>query len=216
MLALSWTLLLFVAATRNVVDGFTVATTTISRSSPSRGSSIPLFVEPLTTTIGIAVASAAAGAATQMPRIQALERELDSTKAALELSEKEMVEKITELEEKLFLMDEEFEQQTARFQRKYDQQKKIELEQTMDKFRTDMKYSMEIKLEKEKSKLLMDQAKSMASDGVKQGELSQLKLKQSQMTEANLKLEKALAEAHEEMKRMQGAASQRMKFLGIF
>lgn len=195
--------------------------------NPSSVSSTQLMMEPVTlgilsqlsvepVTVGIAVASAAAGAAAQMPRIQALERELESTKAALDLSEQEMVSKIAELEDKLFNMDDEFEQQTAKFQKQYDQQKKKELEGTIAKLKTDMKYSMEIKLEEEKSKLLLDQVKSLSQQGDKQTELTQLKLKQSQVQETNLKLEKALVEAQDEVERMQGAAAQRAKFLGIF
>lgn len=195
--------------------------------NPSSVSSTQLMMEPVTlgilsqlsvepVTVGIAVASAAAGAAAQMPRIQALERELESTKAALDLSEQEMVSKIAELEDKLFNMDDEFEQQTAKFQKQYDQKKKKELEGTIAKLKTDMKYSMEIKLEEEKSKLLLDQVKSLSQQGDKQTELTQLKLKQSQVQETNLKLEKALVEAQDEVERMQGAAAQRAKFLGIF
>jgi hypothetical protein len=71
-------------------------------------------------TIGIAVVSAAAGAAAQLPRIQELEGELVKARAALEKSKGEMVTKINELEDKLFQMDQAYEEQSAKFMKAYE------------------------------------------------------------------------------------------------
>lgn len=68
-----------------------------------------LPTDPLFMDMGIAAVSAAAGAASQLPRIQELQRELEISRAALTESENEMVSKIHDLEEKLFQMDQEFE-----------------------------------------------------------------------------------------------------------
>jgi hypothetical protein len=68
-----------------------------------------LPTDPLFMDMGIAAVSAVAGAASQLPRIQELQRELDISRAALTESENEMVSKIHDLEEKLFQMDREFE-----------------------------------------------------------------------------------------------------------
>ena len=68
-----------------------------------------LPTDPLFLDLGIAAVSAAAGAASQLPQIQELQRELEISRAALSESENEMVSKIHDLEEKLFLMDQEFE-----------------------------------------------------------------------------------------------------------
>ena len=56
-----------------------IATTTTSTTTTSRLQ----LVDPITVNVGIAVVSAAAGAATQIPKIQELERELDIAKLAL-------------------------------------------------------------------------------------------------------------------------------------
>jgi hypothetical protein len=68
-----------------------------------------LPTDPLFLDLGIAAVSAAAGAASQLPRIQELQRELEISRAALTESENEMVTKIHDLEEKLFQMDREYE-----------------------------------------------------------------------------------------------------------
>jgi hypothetical protein len=68
-----------------------------------------LPTDPLFLDLGIAAVSAAAGAVSQLPKIQELQRELEISRAALTESENEMVSKIHDLEEKLFQMDREFE-----------------------------------------------------------------------------------------------------------
>jgi hypothetical protein len=173
-----------------------------------------LFFEP--TTIGIALVSAAAGAAAQVPKIQALEKELDTTRAALSASEEEMLDKMTKLEDQLFNMDEEFEMQTTKFQKQYDRQKQVELERITDKLKVDLQYKLEIKLQEERSKLLGQQLVELNGNGIsdKQGELSTLRLQQSQIAQANLKLEQALQESTKELDKMR--SFQTKKFFGLF
>jgi hypothetical protein len=173
-----------------------------------------LFFEP--TTIGIALVSAAAGAAAQVPKIQALEKELDTTRAALSASEEEMLDKMTKLEDQLFNMDEEFEMQTTKFQKQYDRQKQVELERITDKLKVDLQYKLEIKLQEERSKSLGQQLVELNGNGIsdKQGELSTLRLQQSQIAQANLKLEQALQESTKELDKMR--SFQTKKFFGLF
>ena len=58
-------------------------TTTTRRIATTTTSTCLQLVDPITVNVGIAVVSAAAGAATQIPKIQELERELDIAKLAL-------------------------------------------------------------------------------------------------------------------------------------
>ena len=59
-------------------------TTPTSSSTTTASTTTRLqLVDPITVNVGIAVVSAAAGAATQIPKIQELERELDIAKLAL-------------------------------------------------------------------------------------------------------------------------------------
>jgi hypothetical protein len=74
-------------------------------------------------TIGIALVSAMAGAATQVPKIQQLEGELLEARGALEQSREELISKIAELEDKLFLMDKAYEDQSAKFMVEYEKKK---------------------------------------------------------------------------------------------
>ena len=160
--------------------------------------------------MGIAVASAAAGAATQFPRIQQLERELTVAKTALSESEQQMVDKITELEERLFVMDKEFEEQTDRFKKKYDTRMRGELEKIKDKVITDYKYKLEIKLEEQKSKLLaerLDFVNTLSSGKVEQ--LVNLRIEKDSVNRANEELEKALAMSQAELDKMRQEATKK-------
>lgn len=160
--------------------------------------------------VGIAVASAAAGAASQLPRVQQLERELSITKEALTQSEQEMVRKITELEEKLFEMDKEFEEQTDRFKKKYDNRMRGELERIKEKIITDYKYKLEIKLEEQKSKLLeerLDFVNTVTSGKAEQ--LVNLQIEKVNMNRANEELEKALAMSQAELDRLRQEATKK-------
>lgn len=160
--------------------------------------------------VGIAVVSAAAGAVSQLPRIQQLERELKTVRAALTDSENEMVAKIKELEDKLFLMDKEFEGQTEKFRKQYDFKMRDELERITAKMKTDFQYKLEIKMDEERSKLLsekLDLVKGLT--GGKQEELMSLRVQRDRVSKANLDLEKALSNAKNELDRLQQAASQK-------
>lgn len=192
---------------------FAFGVTSNSRQ-PSTTLTTALFFEP--TTIGIALISAAAGAAAQVPKIQELERELKTTRAALTSSEEEMMVKMTKLEDQLFNMDEEFEMQTAKFQKQYDRQKQVELERITDKLKVDLQYKLEIKIQEERGKLLGQQLVELNGNGIsdKQGELSTLRLQQSQIAQANLKLEQALQESTQELDKMR--SFQTKKFFGLF
>ena len=179
-----------------------------SFSAKSLNMVVPL--DPVSLDIGIAVVSAAVGAASQLPRIQQLERELETARSALTKSEQAMVTKITDLEEKLFQMDKEYEAQTAKFKRQYDQKLKQDLERITDKIKTDYQFKLDIKVEEEKSKLLSEKLPDISTvTSGKEGELAELRLKQERINQANLQLEQALEQSALELERLQKAASQK-------
>jgi uncharacterized membrane-anchored protein YhcB (DUF1043 family) len=62
-----------------------------------------LPLDDLALDLGIAALSAAGGALSQRPKIQQLERELETTRAALTESEQQLVDKF--MNGKLFMMD---------------------------------------------------------------------------------------------------------------
>ena len=76
--------MMMLLATASPLTGVVAFTTnpTTRRATTSTTSRLQL-VDPITVNVGIAVVSAAAGAATQIPKIQELERELDIAKLAL-------------------------------------------------------------------------------------------------------------------------------------
>lgn len=161
-----------------------------------------LYVVPGVETIGIAIVSAAAGAAAQVPRIQELESDLVEARSSLEQSKQQMVAKITELEEKLFQMDNAYEEQSAKFMKEYEERKNEEVAKMADKIRTDFQYKLEIEVEKEKSKLLSDRLAEVKLGGEQSAKLSEMKLKTEQLRSAKEKLEKALAKSESELNRI--------------
>jgi len=175
-------------------------------------SSSRLQLVPGVETIGIAVISAAAGAAAQMPKIQQLEGELVKARAALEKSKGDMVAKIDELEEKLFVMDKAYEEQSAKFMREYEVKKNEEVAKITDKIKTDYAYKVEIEVEKEKSKLLSKQLSEIKLSADQSTKLSEMKLKMEQLENAKAKLESALQKSNAELNRIDEAGKKKGGF----
>lgn len=191
----------------SVLEGalaFQLSGTRISRTLPPnvKTSNSRLNLVPGVETIGIAIVSAAAGAAAQVPRIQELEGELAEAKGSLEQSKLQMVAKINELEEKLFQMDNAYEEQSAKFMKEYETRKNAEVEKIADKIKTDYQYKLEIEVEKEKSKLLSKKLTEVKLGGDQSARLSEMKLKMEQLRMAKEKLETALEKSEHELKRI--------------
>jgi len=160
--------------------------------------------------VGIAVVSAAAGAVSQLPRIQELEREVESARMSLTEAENQLKLKIEELDEKLFTMDKVYEAQTDKFKKQYDAKMKEELESRVAKMKVDYQYNLEIKLEEQKSKMLAEQLDMIAKGGLpKQNELLNLRINRDRISKANEELENALKESKQELARLQAAAAKR-------
>ena len=171
-----------------------------------------MFGAGLNLDVAIAVASAAAGAMTQIPRVQQLERELATAKSALTTSELELVEKIRVLEDKLFVMDQEFEEQTVKFQRQYDKTQKEQMEAFKEKVKTDMAFKLDIQIAQDRSAKLLKQADNESNRTLRQEELSQLKLQQLRLNDLNAKLEEAITNSDEEITRLRTQVSRKKSF----
>jgi hypothetical protein len=219
-----WTILYHLLTSAYIVDAYMPISFRVTRKSShttihrmvvdpimfgvSTGLNVDIAME-----VGIAVASAAAGAMTQIPRIQQLERELQSTKALLTSSEADLVEKIRVLEDKLFIMDQEFEEQTVKFQRQYDQTQKEQMESFKEKLKAEMAFKLDIQIAQDRSKKLLQQADTEISRTSKQEELSQLKLQQIRLNELNSKLEQAIKDSDEELTRLRTQVARKKTFL---
>jgi uncharacterized membrane protein len=240
-------------------------TTTTSTGTTSATTTQRFMIDPISINVGIAAFSAAAGAASQFPKMQALERELEIAKLALTQvrnfiikwqksknrpgetcprkaiccsffvfgdclskstswflllllllppsllhpqSEREMVNKMKELEDRLFTIDQEYEAQTARFKKQYDVRTQEQLATMKEKIKSDFEFKLDIKLEEEKSKMLQEKLEFINGMGVnKSNELFGLRIKQQSITEANEQLEKALAQSEAELERLRKASS---------
>jgi hypothetical protein len=146
--------------------------------------------------------SAAAGAATRQPEIQELESELAKVRASLETSKEKMVQKIEELEDKLFHMDLEYEGQTAKFQKEYDELKKVEIERISDKIKNDFRYKLEIEVEKEKGRMLSKKLGEDSNNAEEKNKLAEMRLRKQELEMAKSKLELALNKSEKELERM--------------
>lgn len=149
-------------------------------------------------TVGIALISAAAGAAVRQPEINILEAELSTARKAVETSKEELAQKIEELEDKLFEMDLAYESESTKFQEEYEKKKAVEVARITEKLKTDMKFKIDIELEKEKSRMLAEKLKE-TSKLVESGEIAQLRMQRNKLEAAKEKLELALKKSEEKL-----------------
>lgn len=158
----------------------------------------------------IAVASAAAGALSQLPRIQELEAQLVQVQSTLNATQTEMTTKVALLEDKLYTLDTEYEAQTTRFKKQYELKLRDDLARMTEKIKTDYEFKLAIKVEEQKGKLLDNQLDLVGGiTGKRQAEMVELRLKQSRMEETNQQLEKALREADAELEALREAAAKK-------
>jgi hypothetical protein len=155
----------------------------------------------------VAAASAAVGALSQQPRVQQLEKDLAVAHTELHATQLDMQCKMAELEDKLFLMDQEFEGQTARFKRQYDVKMKQELEQVTEKLKRDFQYKLEINMDRERSNALSQQLDQVNGQTDREAEISLLRIAKERIEEANRKLVQTLQDSDDELERIRTAAS---------
>lgn len=161
--------------------------------------------------VGAAVIGAAAGALSQLPHINSLNEQVSELQLELETSQTNLTEKINLLEEKLFEMDREYEDQTARFKRQYDDTQRIQLEQLKEKLKREYQYKLDIQLEERKSEELMKKVGNEHKRTGRQQDMTLLEREKQKLQAANLELENALLRSEEELKSMMEAAATKSK-----
>ncbi len=112
------------------------------------------------------------------------------------------------MEDKLFLMDEEFEKQTEKVRKQYDKRMWDEVARVTEKVKTDYQYKLEIKVEEEKARLLQQQL-TLVNQGTKRGELAELRLRQTQIEDDKAKLEQALKHSQTELDKIQNLSQKK-------
>jgi hypothetical protein len=117
--------------------------------------------------------------------------------------EQEMVDKVSQLEDRLYQMDQEFEVQSGRLKKKWDETLRQELERVRQKVKEEYQFTLDIKVQEERSKMLGEKLNLLGSiNGEKDVELVNLRLQQSQVKKANEKLEQALEDSKRELDRV--------------
>ena len=107
-------------------------------------------------------------------------------------------------------MDQEYEMQTDKFKKEYDQKMQKQLTELQVKMKTDYQYKLDIRLEEQKGQMLKEKFEFVNSlTGDKQQELVDLRLKQTQIQDMNTKLEQALKDSEEELERLRSASSKK-------
>lgn len=157
----------------------------------------------------IAAFSAAAGAAARQPEINTLKTELTEAQKKVEESKAQVAKKIEELEEKLFEVDSSYEAESAKFQKEYEQRKQIEIASITEKIKTDMKFKLEIEIEKEKSRLLSEKLLKVKKESEESTEIAQLRMQQEKLQAAKDRLERALQLSEEKMKTIEAPKSKK-------
>lgn len=114
------------------------------------------------------------------------------------------------MEDQLFRMDQEFEAQSGKIQKRFDQKLRDELERVRKKVKEEYQFTLDIKVQEERSKMLAEKLDFVGSvNGDKDIELVELRLKQTQVQSTNRKLEEALETAKAELDRIQNLAQQK-------
>lgn len=188
-----------------VLDPITAATSFDTLTATIAGSVTEIEV-------GAALVGAAAGALSQLPRVQALEHALADARAEVNATRAELAAKLVELDDKLFAMDQEYEEQTARFKRQYDATQKQEIAKLKEKLQTEMAYKLEIQLAERESERLGQQVEEEHNRVNRHEELTTLRLKQDRLATMNVELEEALKKSDSELKKIRGAMK-RKRFL---
>lgn len=102
-------------------------------------------------------------------------------------------------------MDEEFEQSSAKAQKRFDNTLRDELQRVRNKVKDEYQFTLDIKVQEERSKMLQEKLNFVGSfNGDKDQELVKLRLQQAQVKDTNRKLEGALENAQEELEKIQG------------
>lgn len=198
-----------------VVDPISIGTVASGVSVESLAVTLGISAEEVVN-IGVAVASAMAGAATQLPRINELETQLEASRVELNNTVASTKEKISELEDKLFLFDQQFEEQTDRFKKNYDEQMQSDLKARVAKLKQDYLFKLDIAVSKEKSRLLTDQLEVVNTiTGKRQEELASLRLQKQTLDLTNRELEQALLDSETELARLRKESSKK-KLFGLF
>ena len=169
------------------------------------------------------LASAAAGALSQFPRIAGLRGALSETRDELQEERAKVELQLEELQHKLATMDQELEQQSERFKQQYDAEMKIKLDQTVAKIQADYEQSMQTRMEEFKYNLeqeiktgksdLMAESSGFVQEvnEKSQKELALLQQQNERMRQLNAQLERAVQAANQEMVRLNPDAAGQLR-----
>jgi chromosome segregation ATPase len=172
--------------------------------------------------VAVALVSSLAGAAAQVPRIVELETERNKLKqdltlaqTALSASEQQLVQKISQLEDSLFEMDREFEGQTAKMKKQYDNTLREELQtlagrlknefelvkQKMDEsYKADLGLQLEVQKNVLRQDFLKEKLDMITDSGEKTREtIAHVLAEQAKISNMNAELEKALERSKKEI-----------------
>ena len=183
-------------------------------ATPRRANQIPRNVVPpiavdsaLLADGAVAVASFAAGILSQVPRLQQLEQNVTETQAAAQAQ-------ITALEERLYALDQEYEQGTAALRQQFDELRVDQLQRQKRQQAQEFQYKLQAEIQKltdsyerqlqeQKSALLSQQLDEWNARPDRQAELLQLRVQQKQWEERNVKLTALLADAEAQVQELQ-------------
>lgn len=155
----------------------------------------------------VAMVSLAAGAWSQQPRLQALREELNATQLAA-------ATEIAALQERLYALDEEYEQGTAALKAEFDALRISEVQRAKRKQAQEFQYTLQARLQalQDEYEAALDrqratlktqqyqQLQNMTADATDQrSELLQLRIQSQQWNERNQKLQQLYQQAQEEI-----------------
>lgn len=157
----------------------------------------------------------------QNDRVVELNTELDAEKQKLIVAIAENDENICQLENRLFVMDNEFEESTAELKRDFEVRILREIETRSDKLKQDLEFSYDIKMMREREQMLQEKLRfieieSSGSSLAKQEEASIAKLELAQNRQQIISLETSLNKSTSEVQELRSMMEENKgNFMGI-
>jgi hypothetical protein len=115
---------------------------------------------------------------------------------------------VTDMEEKLFQMDNEFEAETSEFQRTFESRVETEAEKVRAKAKEEYGFTLAIKVQEEREKMLQEKLAFIGTTNAERDvELVQLRLNTLQNNQLNKQLKALLAETQRELETLRSSKS---------
>lgn len=143
-------------------------------------------------------------------QIKELKKGLVESKSKSLVEREELINKVSDLEEELFQMDNEFESQTGEIKKQFEDTLQRKLDEVKQKTTTDLKFSLDIQLMEERSLMLQERFEFINNMEIgKAVELADLRMQQTELKEANKQLKLSLSRSTDDIVKLRAMLNEK-------